>query len=104
MTQSGNKGVRALWRYIGKKRIRTMKKLDESKVKWIIDQKRKGVTTKKIADTMNVSTRWVKKLWARYRYTEGVIAYLAPMGRPKNGLPGRKEHSAVLEDIHRAQI
>ena len=45
---------------------------------------------------MNVSTRWVKKLWARYRYTEGAIAYPAPMGRPRNGLPGRKEHSAVL--------
>ena len=39
-----------------------MKKLDESNVKWIILQKQKGETTFKIAETMNVSTRWVKKL------------------------------------------
>ena len=74
-----------------------MKKLDESKVKWIILQKRKGETTSSIAETMNISTRWVKKLWARYRYTDpGRIIYPAPMGRPEDGLPGRREHSAVL--------
>ena len=38
-----------------------MKKLDKSKVEWIISQKRNGVTTSSIAETMNVSTRWVKK-------------------------------------------
>ena len=74
-----------------------MKKLDESKVEWIISQKRKGVATSSIAETMNVSARWVKKLWARYRHSDaGRIIYPAPMGRPKNGLPGRREHSAVL--------
>ena len=45
----------------------------------------------------NISTRWVKKLWARYRYTDpGRIIYPAPMGRPEGGIPGRREHSAVL--------
>ena len=74
-----------------------MKKLDESKVEWIISQKQKGETTSSIAETMNVSTRWVKKLWARYRYADaGKIVYPVPTGRPKNGLPGRREHSAVL--------
>ena len=64
-----------------------MKKLDESKVGWIISQKQKGETTSSIAETMNVSTRWVKKLWARYRYADaGKIVYPVPMGRPKNGL------------------
>ena len=43
-----------------------MKKLDESKVKWFISQKQKGEATSRIAVTMNVSTRWVKKLWVRY--------------------------------------
>ena len=86
-----------LWRHIGSRRIRMMKKLDESKVKWIILQKRKGETTSSIAETMNISTRWVKKLWARYRYTDpGRIIYPAPMGRPEGGIPGRREHSAVL--------
>ena len=74
-----------------------MKKLDESKVKWIILQKQNGETTSSIAKTMNVSTRWVKKLWARYRYTNsGKIVYPTPMGRPEDGIPGRREHSAVL--------
>ena len=47
-----------------------MKKLDESKVKWIVVQKRKGAQTKKIAESMNVSARWVRKLWVRYQSTE----------------------------------
>ena len=46
---------------------------------------------------MNISARWVKKLWARYRYTDpGKIVYPAPMGRPESRLPGRRKHSAVL--------
>ena len=75
-----------------------MKKLDESKVKWIILQKQNGETTSSIAKTMNISTRWVKKLWARYRYADpDKIVYPAPpVERPENGIPGRREHSAVL--------
>ena len=100
---SGNTGVRAkssyakLWRHIGSRRVRVMKKLDESKVKWIILQKRKGETTSSIAKTMNISTRWIKKLWARYRYADpGRITYPAPMERPEDSIPGRREHSAML--------
>ena len=74
-----------------------MKKLDESKVEWIISQKRNGVATSRIIKPMNVSARWVKKLWVRYRHADvGKIIYPASMGRPKNGLLGRLEHSAVL--------
>ena len=73
-----------LWRHIGSRRIQVMKKLDESKVKWIILQKRNGETTSSIAKTMNVSTRWVKKLWARYRYTDpDRIIYPAPREGPR---------------------
>ena len=103
LSLSGNTGVWAkssyvkLWRHIGSRRMQVMKKLDESKVKWIILQKRNGETTSSIAETMNISTRWVKKLWARYRYTDpGRIIYSAPMGRPEDGILGRREHSAVL--------
>ena len=42
---------------MGSRRVRVMKKLDKSKVEWIISQKRKGVTTSSIAETMNVSAR-----------------------------------------------
>ena len=74
-----------------------MKKLDESKVRWIISQKRRGATNAYMAETMNASVRWVKTLCARYRNVEiDRIAYPVPMGRPRDGLPGRREHSAVL--------
>ena len=43
-----------------------------------------------MAETMNVSVRWVKMLCARYRNIE--IDRIGPMGRPRDGLPGRREH------------
>ncbi len=72
-----------------------MSKLDESVVKWIIREKRKGRRNKQIAETAGVSIRWVQKLWARYKDSSN-ITYPLPMGRHVNGLPGRREHSAVL--------
>ena len=82
-----------------------MKKLDESKVRWIIAQKRKGATTNRVAQTMDVSTRWIKKLWARYKHTDAdKILYPARIGRPENGLPGRREHSAVLSVCYREHL
>ena len=104
------------WRHIGTRRVRVMKKLDQSKVEWIIAQKRKEKTNKEIADAMGVSTRWVKKLWARYK-SEGAnrapcatsifpdgkqappkkgIEYPLPLGRPRSCPPGRRTHSLVL--------
>ena len=82
-----------------------MKKLDKSKVRWIIAQKRKGATANHVAQTMDVSTRWVKKLWVRYKHADaGKILYPARMGRPENGLPGRREHSAVLSVRYREHL
>ena len=72
-----------------------MSKPDESVVDWIIREKRKGHRNKQIAETADVSTRWVQMLWARYKDLPNV-AYPLPMGRPVNGLPGRREHSSVL--------
>ena len=100
---SGNSGVRARskysrrWRHIGSRRIRAMKKLDESKARWIIAQKRKGMTNARIAETMCISVRWVKKISARYSTIDAdKIVYPMPMGRPRDSMPGRREHSAVL--------
>ena len=102
MTITGNGGVwvrqgirSAVWRHIGRRRVRVMKKLDQSKVEWIIKEKRKNAHNKEIAASMNVSVRWIQKLWKRYR-DEDKIAYPAPMGRPKKCAPGRRDHSAVL--------
>ena len=88
------------WRHVGRLRVRRMRKLDEIQVRWIVREKAKGeMTNAEIARTMNVSTIWVKKLWARYRHARedlGQITYPRPMGRPKKQSPGRREHAAVL--------
>ena len=41
-----------------------MRKLDKSKVQWIINEKQKGNSNRIIAETVGISTRWVKKLWS----------------------------------------
>ena len=39
-----------------------MKKLDKSKVEWIIREKRKGTHNRMIAEQYGISVRWVQKL------------------------------------------
>ena len=98
------KGVNK-WRYVGRKRIRRMSKLDESKVRYIVREKRKGTKNAIIAEQMGISKRWVQKLWARYKYTEpNELVYPKPMGRPQKSLPGRLEHSAVLSARQRTYL
>ncbi len=90
------RSLRKRWRHIGRRRVRVMHKLDESKVDWIVRRKREGkMTTAEIAAAIGVSSIWVKKLWARYK-NAGKIVYPKRMGRPKHGLTGRREHSAIL--------
>ena len=103
---TGNSGVwvrrwrrSTVWRYIGRRRVRVMKKLDSSKVEWIIKEKRKNAASnKEIAAKMNVSVRWVQKLHKRYKDADKMV-YPAPMGRPKKSAPGRLEHSVILSAI-----
>ena len=74
-----------------------MKKLDESKVNWIVRKKREGsMTNAQIAESMNVSAIWVKKLWSRYRNCTGAITYQFRIGRPENGLPSCREHCSIV--------
>ena len=82
-----------------------MKKLDESKVRYIVREKKKGTTNAVIAEQMGISKRWVQKLYARYKYTESSqLAYPKPMGRPQKSLPGRLEESAVLSTRQRTYL
>ena len=78
-----------------------MVKLDKFKVRWIINQKRKGLSNREIASQYDISIRWVQKLWARYgQIKPAAISYPLPMGRPVSGLPGRREHSATIWTHH----
>ncbi|MCE2508453.1 MAG: hypothetical protein J4G04_04010 [Nitrosopumilaceae archaeon] len=75
-----------------------MAKLDESKVRHILRKRRNGIDASKIAKEMSVSARWIRKLCARYRNIDlKDVVYPMRMGRRPNSMPGRREHSAVLE-------
>ena len=85
------------WRHIGDRRVRVMKKLDQSKVEYIVAEKRKGSKNATIAEAMDISVRYVQKLWARFKNTpKDRIVFPANMGRPSRGPPTREEQSAVL--------
>ncbi len=74
-----------------------MAKLDESKARYILGQRRKGVPTSELADVMGMSPCWIRCLYAKYRNVNlKDVAYPMRVGRPRSGMPGRREHSAVL--------
>ncbi len=74
-----------------------MKKLDQSKVEYMAAEKRKGTKNQIIAEAMNVTARYVQKLWARFKHVpEGKIVFPERTGRPPRGPPTRAERSAVL--------
>ena len=105
LTVTENKGVRAwsrrLRKYVDPDRPNNMK-LKDSQVRWIVRENgRGGLTNAQIAATMGVTVRWVQRLWARHQnHPARDISHPAPMGRPPNGMPGRREHSAVLSARH----
>ena len=54
-------------------------------------KKKGGMTNREIAETLDISVIWVKKLWARYRNVRpSGITYPRPVGRPAKGTPGRR--------------
>ena len=69
MSMTGNDGVGVhrqrrspRWRYIGSRRVRVMRKLDEFNVRRIVREKRKDTPNKVIAEGAGVLVRWVQKL------------------------------------------
>ena len=99
MSWTGNVGVgvrrRAGRLQIGKSGKRPMRKIDESKARWIVREKRKGTPNREIAEAMKVSVRRVQQVWKRFKDADA-ISYPEGRGRPKRWLTGRREHSAVL--------
>ena len=60
-----------------------MVKLNERKIRWIIQQKLGGRGTGEIALIQRVSRRRVEQLWQAYRLA-GVLPALKKAGRPRN--------------------
>ncbi len=56
-------------------------KLDNDKIKYIIREKKKDTLNSTMADSMNVRTRHVRRLWAKYKNT-GQIPTIGSRGRP----------------------
>ena len=85
-------------RFKNGKKLRVVRKLDEEQVKWIMRQKHKDeMSDAMIGESVGVSARWVRRLWSRYgSMPVEDITYPPRMGRPPGGLPGRREHSAVI--------
>jgi len=59
-----------------------MQKLDPVKISWIVRAKENGMKNADVALSMKISTRWVQKLYSRYR-SSGDIPTLGKPGRPK---------------------
>ena len=79
-----------------------MKKLDQSKVEYIVAEKRKGTKNAIIAESMGITIRYVQKLWARFKNTpKDMIVFPARMGRPHRSPPTRNEQSVVLDARHK---
>ena len=72
------------WRSIFQ-RYRHGRKLAEGQVEWLIRARDQGVTNGDVARALNISERWVKHLYSRYRknYDEGTTTI------PSIGRPGR---------------
>ena len=68
--------------------MRVMKKLDQSKVEYIVAEKRKGTKNVIIAESMGIAIRYVQRIWAGFKNTPKVkIVFPARMGRPHRSLP-----------------
>ncbi len=62
-------------------------KLAEGQVEWLIRAREKGTTNGDIARALNISQRWVKHIYSRYR-NEGTIPSTGrPAGRPRIEIP-----------------
>ena len=55
------------WRHIGGRRVSVMKKLDQSKVEYIVAEKRKDIKNHAITESMGIAVRHVQKLWAGFK-------------------------------------
>ena len=82
----------------GDKGKRPVRRLDTLDARYIVREKRKGTTSRAIADTLKVCIRQVQRLWSRFKHLDiGQILYMPKLpGRRQGSDPGRRIHSAVL--------
>jgi putative transposase len=80
-----------------------MVKLNERKIRWIIQQKLGGRGTGELALIQRVSRRRIEQLWQAYRLA-GVLPALKKPGRPKNTSISLREAALILEAYDRLKV
>jgi putative transposase len=80
-----------------------MAKLNERKIRWIIQQKLGGRGTGEIALIQRVSRRRVEQLWQAYRLA-GVLPALKKAGRPRNATISLRDAALILETYDRLKV
>ena len=75
-------------------------KLDDDKIKYVIREKEKGTPNATIAESMKISPRHVRRLWARYRST-GSLPTISSGGRPATKTISDEEIEMVLTECRR---
>lgn len=73
-------------------------KLNKTKIRWIIRQKRKGVATKDIARDIKVSTRRVQQVLKEYRETGKEPSLGENLGRPAK--PYDEHEAQIVKEAH----
>ena len=78
--------------------LKLVNKLDKVQVMWLVRTRSNGtMSTKEVAEHLDISPRWVQKLCARYHNVElSEIKYPQKMKHPVLTLLGRTVQSAVL--------
>jgi transposase InsO family protein len=74
-------------------------KLNQKKIRWILQEKKKGESSGVIAKIQHITRRRVDQIWKRYRDTEEIPVIGRNMGRPKK--PITDEESEIIERAYR---
>lgn len=85
------------------RKIRYMVKLNDRKIRWIIQQKLRGRGTGELALIQRVSKRRIEQLWQAYRLT-GIIPALKKPGRPRKAPICLRDATLILEAYDRLKV
>jgi len=80
-----------------------MVKLNERKIRWIIQQKLGGRGTGELALIQRVSRRRIEQLWQAFT-RDGVIPALKKPGRPRNASISLRDTALILETYDRLKV
>jgi putative transposase len=80
-----------------------MVKLNERKIRWIIQEKLRGRSAGELALIQRVSKRRIEQLWQAYRRT-GILPTLKKPGRPTKASISLRDAALILETYDRLKV